>query len=233
MTQITKSNNQQQPFVPDYLRDTWIDKHNKTSFSPIHLPSRWNPNECSTNLKIQDGFRLLYTGLGRNIWDTGAVRANCPIPFETGIYYFEMEVIDMGERGNIGLGVGKKSCPLNRMPGWEKDSIGYHGDDGPIGRDYGALYSTGDTAGCGINYLDGTVFFTKNGIHLGIASKYLFDGDLYPTVGLISPNECIEINFGMKPFEFDIDQYAKYAFADAENQRGKIKKDSILSFNLY
>lgn len=31
---------------------------------------------------------------------------------------------------NIGLGFGKKSCPLTRMPGWEKDSIGYHGDDG-------------------------------------------------------------------------------------------------------
>ena len=98
MTQITKLN-KHQPFIPNYLRDTWIDKHNKTSFKPIHLPTHWNPSECSANLEIQDGLRLLYIGLGRNIWDTGAVRANCPIPFEAGIYYFEMEVIDMGERG--------------------------------------------------------------------------------------------------------------------------------------
>ncbi len=34
----------------------------------------------------------------------------------------------------------------------------------PIGTDYGALYSTGDTAGCGINFLNESVFFTKNGI---------------------------------------------------------------------
>ncbi|RGB40136.1 concanavalin A-like lectin/glucanase domain-containing protein [Rhizophagus diaphanus] len=231
MTQITKLNNPQ-PSIPNYLRDTWIDKHNKTSLKPIPLPTHWDPSECSPNLKIQDGLQLLYIGLGRNIWDTGAVRANCPIPCEAGIYYFEMEVIDMGERGNIGLGFGKKSCPLTRMPGWEKDSIGYHGDDGlvffesPVGREYGALYSTGDTAGCGVNFLNGTVFFTKNGIHLGIASTHIFDGDIYPTVGLISPNECVEMNFGLKPFKFDIDQYAKHAFADAENQKSKIKKDS-------
>jgi hypothetical protein len=152
MTQITKSNSTQS-FIPNYLRDTWIDKHNKTSPKPIQLPTHWNPSECSPNLEIQDGVRLLYIGLGRNILDTGAVRANYPIPFEAGIYYFEMEVIDMGERGyvqiylfhqtpiqlsesfffqnrNIGLGFGKKSCPLTRMPGWEDNSIGYHGDDG-------------------------------------------------------------------------------------------------------
>jgi hypothetical protein len=44
---------------------------------------------------------------------------------------------------------------------------------------------------------------------IGIASTQIFDGDIYPTVGLISPNECVEINFGLKPFIFDIEQYAK------------------------
>jgi Ran-binding protein 9/10 len=100
MTQITKLNHRQQ-FIPNYLRDTWIDIYNKTSFDPIQLPTCLNPNECSTNLEIQDGLRLLYIGLGRDIMDTGSVRANYPIPFEAGIYYFEMEVIDMGERGYV------------------------------------------------------------------------------------------------------------------------------------
>ncbi|PKY27808.1 hypothetical protein RhiirB3_443677 [Rhizophagus irregularis] len=56
MTQITKLNNPQ-PSIPNYLRDTWIDKHNKTSHKPIQLPTHWNPSECSPNLKIQDGLQ--------------------------------------------------------------------------------------------------------------------------------------------------------------------------------
>ncbi|CAB4405305.1 unnamed protein product [Rhizophagus irregularis] len=175
MTQITKLNNPQ-PSIPNYLRDTWIDKHNKTSISPY--------NYLRTGILASLEYIILKWRL--SIW------------VNEGISVWDLE---------------RKSCPLTRMPGWEKDSIGYHGDDGlvffesPVGREYGALYSTGDTAGC-------------------IASTHIFDGDIYPTVGLISPNECVEMNFGLKPFKFDIDQYAKHAFTDAENQKSKIKKDS-------
>ena len=33
--------------------------------------------------------------------------------------------------------------------------------------------------------------------------------DLYPTVGLNSPLECVEANFGQERFEFDIHNYVK------------------------
>ena len=47
------------------------------------------------------------------------------------------------------------------------------------------------------------MFFTKNGTHLGIAFRDL-TGSLYPSVGMRTPGEEIEVNFGHKPFEFDV-----------------------------
>lgn len=57
--------------------------------------------------------------------------------------------------------------------GWEVSSYGYHGDDGNIfcasgvGKAYGPTYTVNDTVGCGVSTEDGSVFFTKNGQHLG------------------------------------------------------------------
>ena len=62
-----------------------------------------------------------------------------------------------------------------RLPGWDKQSYGYHGDDGHsfcssgTGQAYGPTFTTGDVIGCGLNLIDGSCFYTKNGIHLGAA----------------------------------------------------------------
>jgi SPRY domain len=57
--------------------------------------------------------------------------------------------------------------------GWDKNSFGYHGDDGNMfcssgtGQPYGPTFTTGDVIGCCLNLIDGTCFYTKNGINLG------------------------------------------------------------------
>jgi len=58
-------------------------------------------------------------------------------------------------------------------------SIAYHGDDGKVFRSedgdeledgdklYGPTYSGGDVVGCGVDFVNGRIFFTKNGEFLG------------------------------------------------------------------
>lgn len=73
----------------------------------------------------------------------------------------------------IGIGFCSKQVNLNRLPGWEPQSWGYHGDDGKafccqgIGKPYGPHFNTKDVIGCGVNFRNNTAFFTRNGIDLG------------------------------------------------------------------
>ncbi|CAG8649205.1 1592_t:CDS:2 [Funneliformis caledonium] len=110
---------------------------------------------------------------------------------------------------------------LNRMPGWEHDSWGYHGDDGKIfncscgiGIQYGPMFTTGDIIGCCLNLKNNMIFYTKNGVQLGIAFQDLKDF-LYPCVGMFSQDGFIEVNFGHKKFKYaamfgdDIDESFK------------------------
>jgi hypothetical protein len=61
---------------------------------------------------------------------------------------------------------------MNRLPGWDRNSYGYHGDDGHsfcssgTGQAYGPTFTTGDVIGCGLNLIDGSCFYTKNGHNL-------------------------------------------------------------------
>ena len=100
----------------------------------------------------------------------------------------------------------------HRLPGWDFESYGYHGDDGNIfhGRGsqvgaYGPTFSIGDTVGCGINYKTKSIFFTVNGKFLGNAFDDVV-GDWYPTVGIDS-NCDVTFNFGRVPFQFNLPRY--------------------------
>lgn len=113
--------------------------------------------------------------------------------------------------------------------GWDKQSYGYHGDDGNSfcssgnGQSYGPTFTTNDVIGCGVNLVDNTCFYTKNGHHLGIAFRDL-PPKLYPTVGLQTPGEIVDANFGQKPFQFDV--------FDMIQELRSSTKSSIYSFPL-
>jgi len=115
----------------------------------------------------------------------------------------------------VAVGLSAQSSK-SRMPGWDKSSYGYHGDDGGIFhsrgemvRVYGPKYGEGDTVGCGVNYENGGIFYTLNGNFLGYAwcsLEVVQEGklDLYPTVGVDS-NCPLVLNFGnARPFMFDL-----------------------------
>lgn len=179
------------------------------------LPRHWNPKDRFSYLGLaSNNLRVLYKGSGKNHKDAASVRATHPIPGACAIYYFEVKVISKGRDGYMGIGLSTFSVNLNRLPGWDKNSYGYHGDDGNsfccsgTGQPYGPTFTTGDIIGCCVNLIDGSCFYTKNGVNLGIAFRDL-PPNLYPTVGLQTPGEIIEANFGQSPFVFNISDYVK------------------------
>ena len=100
-----------------------------------------------------------------------------------------------------------------RMPGWDKRSFAYHGDDGGIFhgsgemmKRYGPSFGNGDTVGCGVDYRCGGIFFTLNGRFLGYAwtnLKFVMQHRLYPTMGF-DTNQPVDWNFGDREFMFDL-----------------------------
>ena len=122
--------------------------------------------------------------------------------------------------------------------GWEPNSYGFHGDDGNffnssgVGNAFSQGYVPGDIVGCGLNTLTGELFFTKNGLFLGIAAivpilqqtilkntrndpEEANSSDIqetlkyYPCVGLRSLGEKIWTNFGQVKFLYPIEAYVQ------------------------
>ncbi|KAK4883881.1 hypothetical protein RN001_000152 [Aquatica leii] len=175
------------------------------------LPRAWSAKEKYNYIGLsQNNLRVHYKGHGKTHRDAASVQATHPIPAACGLYYFEVKIVSKGRDGYMGIGLSAQGVNMNRLPGWDKQSYGYHGDDGHsfcssgTGQPYGPTFTTGDVIGCGVNLIDNTCFYTKNGHNLGTAFTDL-PPNLYPTVGLQTPGEVVDANFGQEPFVFDIE----------------------------
>ena len=112
----------------------------------------------------------------------------------------------------LGIGFSNLNVKLNRLPGWDKNSYGYHGDYGLIWaagskKKYEPAFTTGDVIGCCFNLVEKQIFFTKNGKKLDIAIKGVTSTTLFPTLGMQTPGEIVQANFGQSEFIFDFDKY--------------------------
>ncbi|XP_041377161.1 ran-binding protein 9-like [Gigantopelta aegis] len=179
------------------------------------IPRSWSPKDKFNFIGLsQNNLRAHYKGVGKTPKDAASVRATHPIPVACGVYYFEVKIISKGRDGFMGIGLSAQGVNMNSLPGWQKHSYGYHGDDGNsfcssgTGQFYGPTFTTGDVIGCCVNLIDSTCFYTKNGVNLGVAFTDL-PAKLYPTIGLQTPGEVVEANFGQSPFIFDIEDYMK------------------------
>ncbi|KAI7907388.1 uncharacterized protein BX663DRAFT_495737 [Cokeromyces recurvatus] len=181
------------------------------------LPTCWNPKDKSKNIEVgSNGLDLTYIGPGKQETHAALARANFPMRPQCGLFYFEMRVISKGDDGYIGIGFCAATNKLERLPGWDPDSWGYHGDDGHSfagsgsGKVYGPCFTTGDVIGCGVNFADNSAFYTKNGKFLGNAfTKINLNKPMFPAVGLRTPGEQVTVNFGHEKFVFDIEQYIR------------------------
>ncbi|KAF3923865.1 hypothetical protein ABW21_db0207424 [Orbilia brochopaga] len=185
---------------------------------PTPLPTRWNEHDKSGGIDIsQDGLDVRFLGPNKvTEYDSAAVRADHHMPRSCGVYYYEVTIMNKSREGLIGIGFCAGDVLLNRLPGWEPYSWGYHGDDGKIfcctgvGKPYGPQFDTKDIIGCGINFRTNSAFFTCNGRNLGDAFRDIpMEKKLYAAVGMKKPGEHIRVNFGQERFCFDIDGYVK------------------------
>lgn len=143
--------------------------------------------------------------------------------------------------------------------GWDRLSIGYHGDDGNIFHKTGedkfvsteTKFGEGDTVGAGIIYPDleqdeafriATIFFTLNGkLVRSISYKecdYIFKHlPVYPVIGTNS-SRLIHINTGQTPFKFDVFTFENHLWKmenlleNCTNQKRQNYIDYFLKFNI-
>ncbi|KIP02849.1 hypothetical protein PHLGIDRAFT_78477 [Phlebiopsis gigantea 11061_1 CR5-6] len=186
----------------------------------LRLPTRWSEQDRHNLLTVSgDGRELTFYGaycscVGDR--DSAAARANHPIPPACGIYYYEVEILQKGAKGHISIGFSSPEVRLTRLPGWERQSWGYHADDGwafpghKDGNPYGPTFDTGDVIGCGVDFTKHKVFYTKNGNFLGLVFENVGKGvDVYPAIGLRHQSESIRVNFGHAPFKFAIEDHVQ------------------------
>lgn len=181
------------------------------------LPQYWSTEAKSPSLGLTcDNLGCYFKGNGRRDEDeriAASVRTDQYIPPSCLIYYFEITFVSKGREGCMGLGLTSAQTVLTKLPGWFRESYGYHADDGETftgdGRahPFGPTFTTGDVIGCGFNLVEGKCFFTKNGLNLGYAFEDMPSNILfYPAIGLKTPGEEIRANFGHQDFIYDIEQ---------------------------
>jgi Ran-binding protein 9/10 len=184
------------------------------------MPTQWDATalrgQVARFIQIShNGCRAKYVGQGTDDRDAASVRADHPVPADCPIFYFEVEIVNAGRDGFIGIGFCTRDVNLDRLPGWEPHSYGYHGDDGHVfsgrgtGRAYGPMYTTGDWLGIILNRVERTISFTKKGYDLGVAFEDVSETWLYPAVGFRTPDEEVLVNFGNdlvgRPFKGDVE----------------------------
>ncbi|KAL0206511.1 hypothetical protein P9112_001818 [Eukaryota sp. TZLM1-RC] len=180
------------------------------------------PSQFALNQRYNDYYTLStdhlevkYTGSGEGSSTVGAVQSNHPIPLDSLFYYFEATILHPGNICAVAIGFTPRGYNLHSQPGWKAGSYGYHADDGKFfhnsgsGRDLGyPKCTTNDVIGAGIVIPTGKLIFTKNGMVMGspmnISKSDLID--LFPTVGLHSPEEKVRVNFSGN-FVFDVENF--------------------------
>ena len=179
------------------------------------LPSKWSDQDKYPGLDITNGgLDVRYSGAASKAdIEAASVRADFPMSPACGVFYFEVTINSKSKDSAIAVGFSTAQASLERLPGWETHSWGYHGDDGKMfsgehaGRNYGPTFSANDVVGCGINFNTGHAFFTMNGRDLDVCFRELKDVRPFPTVGMKKySGASVSVNFGQRPFVFDIEE---------------------------
>lgn len=82
------------------------------------LPAALNTRTCGVFLTVAPNqLEAVYTGQGQHSNDCGAAHGDAPVPDDLVVYYFEVEVLNHGARGTIGIGFSGSKFNMTRQPG--------------------------------------------------------------------------------------------------------------------
>ncbi|CAH8636073.1 unnamed protein product [Schistosoma intercalatum] len=216
----------------------WLKFYKSSYLSPDFqkLPRCWNVKDRSRSLRLSHFALTVSFSSGFNErndssysgQEAACVRSDASIPLTTGIYYFEITLLNKGSNGCLSVGVSMKTSSLNKFPGSENNSFGYQSDgcvyhgSPTLSTKFGPRFNENDIIGCGVDFLSQSLFFTRNGIFLGKAfeGKVPVGGGtrLFPTIGLQGRGVRVTTNFGQHPFYFAFENHLKTERISRENK---------------
>lgn len=187
------------------------------------ITDRLDIQHSSQEFAVEDAVEVI----GENS-EAGAVLGTLPIsmrhiPGHQCCYYFEIKLVrDLGSYGIAIIGFAERDHNLDLFPGLTPNSYGYSSDghkakagnkppEEVCGEDYGeSWYDVDDVVGAGFIFETQEIFFTKNGQLQGIAFTHVpLEPDLYPAIGLYDVGVKLDVNFGRKKFQFDLEHMLK------------------------
>eukprot|EP01122_Echinamoeba_exundans_P003272 TRINITY_DN13397_c0_g1_i1.p1 TRINITY_DN13397_c0_g1~~TRINITY_DN13397_c0_g1_i1.p1 ORF type:complete len:1123 (+),score=150.08 TRINITY_DN13397_c0_g1_i1:71-3439(+) len=209
---------------PDSIAISMLDL-DEVKLEPLFPVSEWksqmadaklDPKQCGKWIKVLDDGLTFVSAFESNSgdWEPCIVRADRPFPKSQRVGYFEIEILGIGERNIVTIGLTEEDTNLNHIqPGWVPRTYGFHGDDGAFfegngqGKAFASRWSVGDIIGCGVDYESGAVFFSRNGEYIGAPSCTAKKRqELYPTMGIENAGVEVRVNFGGSgPFRFNFE----------------------------
>ena len=147
---------------------------------------------------IENGRRMPFTGIKPAIAVYGE-------PFSEKLQYFEVDILSVEINSAVAIGVVPRDYSLELAPGWGKDSLGYHSDNGQLyqardrGKYFGPIAKKGDSIGCGINFTPNnpnqcSIFFTYNGVEVGRVRTSLSPaGGFFPCICLMQQHDRVTV----------------------------------------
>lgn len=189
------------------------------------LPNKFTKKDTEHAVKLSKGGRVIeYVTEGKPaIQEVRVLRSNHPVPSLCGIFYYEVEVVSCTRDPMISIGFCTEDSKLVKLPGMDSNSWGYHSDDGrtmscqSLNSTGGPGFGLGDIVGCGFDFTNNCIFYTKNGIELSPTTVNLTRlttargnsrAKHYPCIGF-KPTVSLRTNFGEDEFHYDIDQYVQ------------------------
>ena len=193
--------------IHKFLTSKIIDNEETNDSSDDNKVKKRSLSNCC-NCNSSDSIDALVDEEGR-LTNWGVASASHPIPSTCNLYYYEVKILNDGKTKEIEIGIAMKEWPWENVGYYH--GIGYRGNDGKLyvnsdcGKEYGLAFGKNDVIGCGINLQTKDVFFTRNGMIIGLTNEHFDDTKNWlPAVSLHAKNAKVEFNFGNEPFMFDI-----------------------------